>query len=167
MPYRSCITVFFPSPLIFRYHLPLRIRETYQLVRYHYCLWFRHFQWIIPLTFLLLWIGMTWTLMMMCSTATRSNWRLTSCGRDLAGWFRFRLPFPVSISGFHFRFPFPFPVSVVLCSVEDLLVYPHLCSSAPSVSPRAVLRIRIRDPVHFWPLDPGWLKKSRFGIREW
>ncbi len=24
MPYRSCITVFFPTPLIFRYHLPLR-----------------------------------------------------------------------------------------------------------------------------------------------
>ncbi len=65
----------------------------------------RHFEWTIPLTFLLLWIGMTWTLMMMCSTATRSNWRQTSCGRDLAGWF-----------------PFPFPVSLVLCCVEDLLV---------------------------------------------
>jgi hypothetical protein len=40
--------------------------------------------------------------MMMCSTATKSNWRQTSCGRDLAGWF----PFPVSVSGVYFRFPF-------------------------------------------------------------
>ncbi len=24
----------------------------------------------------------------------------------------------------------------------------------------AVLRIRIRDPVHFWPLDPGWEKNQ-------
>jgi hypothetical protein len=26
-----------------------------------------------------------------------------------------------------------------------------------------VLRIRIRDPVHFWPLDPGMGKKSGSG----
>ncbi len=25
---------------------------------------------------------------------------------------------------------------------------------------KAVLRIRIRDPVPFWPLDPGWVKNQ-------
>jgi hypothetical protein len=29
----------------------------------------------------------------------------------------------------------------------------------------ALLRIRIRDPVSFWPLDPGW-KKFESGIRD-
>ncbi len=30
----------------------------------------------------------------------------------------------------------------------------------------AVLRIRIRDPVPFWPLDPGWWVKNRIRIRD-
>ncbi len=35
-----------------------------------------------------------------------------------------------------------------------------------TVSFLPVLRIRIRDPVPFWPLDPGWVKNSGSGMNN-
>jgi hypothetical protein len=64
--------------------------------------------------------------------------------------FRFRFPFPVSVSGF--RFPFPFSVSLVLRCMEDLLVYPHLCCSAPSPPESSVADL---DPGSGAFLTPG------------
>jgi hypothetical protein len=39
-----------------------------------------------------------------------------------------------------------------------LLIYLEASNVKYSIYEQAVLRIRIRDPVHFWPRDPGWGK---------
>ncbi len=41
---------------------------------------------------------------------------------------------------------------------------PYPMESGWSRSTKPVLRIRIRDPVPFWPLNPGWVKRSGSGM---
>ncbi len=56
----------------------------------------------------------------------------------------------VFVSGFHFRFPIPVSVSGLgFPFLSYGRSHPHLCCSAPSVPPRAVLWIRILDLVPF------------------
>jgi hypothetical protein len=110
---------------------------------------------------------MTWTLMMMCSTATRSNWRQTSCGRDLAGWFRFRFPFHVSVSTFRCRCLFPVSVSVsrfsraVLYGGSLSIQYPHLCCLAPS--PPESMLVQGQDKI---PVSQAHMSMFRIGINK-